>query len=171
MRRIYADAAAATPLSKAGRRELLRLLGFYGNAGALHQEAVAAKNELEKARTSIAASIAAHSDEIVFTASGTEANNLAIQGFLRPLLKKNLKLHAVTSIIEHSSVLEPLRALQAEGLELTELPVDSQGLVNLKEFTEAIRENTVFVSIQLVNSEIGVIEPIKEVAKLLRKNS
>src|SRR3989344_5661522 len=82
-KRVYADAAASTPISARARRELSRLLPLYGNPGALHAEGVSAKKELERARASVAASVGAHADEIVFTASGTESNNLAIQGLLR----------------------------------------------------------------------------------------
>ena len=85
--RIYADAAAATPLSSTVKRELFRLFEVYGNPGALHQEAMAAKNELEGARERVARSIGAHADEIIFTSGGTEANNLAIFGTLRALLR------------------------------------------------------------------------------------
>src|SRR3989344_6451 len=180
--RIYADAAAATPLSPAASRELLRLLDVYGNAGALHKEALEAKKELDTAREMISRAIGAHPDEIIFTASGTEGNNLAIQGTLRPLLRnlkgdtfkspdsKELpfKFHAITSAIEHQSVLEPLHALAAEGLEVTELPVDSEGMISPRDLAEAIRENTVFVSIQLINSEVGTIEPIRELTKAIR---
>jgi cysteine desulfurase len=166
--RVYADAAAATPLSGTVKAELLRLLDMYGNAGGLHREGIAAKEVIENARKTIAASIGAHEYEIFFTASGTEANNLAIAGCLRPLLQKHGQLHAITSAIEHSSVLEPLFALEKEGLQLTILPVDSEGLVSPKELAEAITDKTVFVSIQMVNSEIGTIEPIHELAKEVR---
>lgn len=171
--RIYADAAAATPLSLAARTELMRLLDVYGNMGALHKEALEAKKEMDTARAMIAQSIEAHPDEIVFTASGTEGNNLAIQGTLHPLLcsllaARSSPLHAITLSIEHQSVLEPLHALEAEGLEVTELPVDGEGLVSPQALAEAIRENTVFISIQLINSEVGTIEPIRELAKVAR---
>lgn len=179
--RVYADAAAATPLSPAARKELVRLLDVYGNAGALHKEAIDAKKELGSARKTIAQSIGAHPDEIIFTASGTEANNLAIQGVLRPLLRQDKglafmrikakplsSLHAITTAIEHQSVLEPLRALESEGFDVTELPVDGEGLVSTKDLATAIRDNTVLVSIQLINSEVGTIEPIREFAKVIR---
>jgi cysteine desulfurase len=169
MKRVYADAAASTPLSPAAKAELVRLLDLFGNAGGLHAEAVAAKEVVEESRVAVAAAIGAHTDEIVFTAGGTEANNLALTGVLRPLLKKYGKVHAVTSAIEHSSVLEPLVALQNEGLALTVLPVDSEGLVSPKDLREAITDKTVLVSIQLVNSEVGTIEPIQELAKQVRK--
>lgn len=167
--RVYADAAASTPLSSAAKAEMLRLLDLYGNAGGLHKEAQQAKAEIESARTKIATAIGAHEYELFFTASGTEANNLAIAGILRPLLQKHGKVQAITSAIEHSSILEPLFALESEGLDLTILPVSSEGLVDPKELAEAIKENTVFISIQMVNSEVGTIEPIREFAKEIRK--
>lgn len=166
--RIYADAAAATPISAHAKHELVRLLDVYGNAGALHKEGVAAKNELEHARELVAEAIGAHADEIVFTGSGTEGNNLAIQGILRRFLREGKQVHAITSVIEHSSVLEPLRALTREGLRLTELPVDSEGLVSAKELADAITEDTVFISVQYINSEIGTIEPLRDIAKEIR---
>jgi cysteine desulfurase len=169
IKRVYADAAAATPLSARSRSELMRLLDVYGNAGALHKEGVEAKNELEQARKTIADAIGAHPDEIIFTASGTEGNNLAINGVLRPLLEQHGELHAITLPIEHQSVLEPLRALEADGLYTTEMPVSSEGLVSLEELKETINDETVFISIQLVNSEVGTIEPVREIAKLIRK--
>lgn len=168
-KRVYADAAAATPLSRRARRELTRLLGFYGNAGALHREAVEAKKELEKARKTISESIGAHSDEIIFTASGTEGNNLALQGLLRPILLAGAKAHAITTAIEHQSILEPLRQLKREGLEVTEVGVDSQGLVFPNAIVDAVQPETALISVQLVNSEVGTIEPVREIAKGLRR--
>ncbi len=167
---MYADAAAATQLSKNAKAELVRLLDVYGNAGGLHSEAVAAQNVLEESRKKVAEAIGAHADEIIFTASGTEANNLGIGGVLRPLLLQHGEVHAVTSAIEHTSVLEPLFALEKEGLKLTIVQVDSEGLVNPKDVAAVITDKTVLVSIQLVNSEVGVIEPIQEIAKQLRKS-
>lgn len=166
-RRIYADAAAATPLSPRVKRELVRLLTVYGNPGALHQEALEAKRELDSAREVTATAIGAHPDEIVFTSGGTEGNVLAIEGTLRPLLRKG-PVHAITTCIEHSSVLEPLRALQVEGLALTELPVNSAGRISLQDLEAAITPQTALVSIQFINSEIGTIQAIKDIAKLIR---
>jgi len=168
-KRVYADAAAATPLSRRSARELVRLLSLYGNAGAIHREGVEAKKALEKARRAIAVAIGAHPDEIVFTASGTEANNLAIQGVIRPMLQKHGEAHAITCAIEHQSVLEPLRMLAREGLITTELGVDAEGLLFPSAVPDATRPNTTFVSVQLVNSEIGAIEPVREIAKEVRR--
>ncbi|MDE2071167.1 MAG: cysteine desulfurase [Patescibacteria group bacterium] len=152
-KRIYADAAAATPLSEKARAEMLRLLPLYGNPGAIHTEALEAKRELDLARARIARAIGAHADEIVFTASGTEANNLALHG---------ARGHAITSAIEHQSVLEPLRAT---GASVTELPVDREGVIDIAQFKESLREDTSIVSIQLVNSEVGTIQPIQELRR------
>jgi cysteine desulfurase len=163
-KRVYADAAAATLLTGRSRRELERLLGLYGNPGALHKEGVAAKKELEAARRSVADSIGAHPDEIIFTASGTEANNLAIQGAC-----SSKKGHAITSAIEHQSVLEPLRMLQGSGVAVTELAVNQEGLLDPKAVAEAVLPETSFVSIQLVNSEVGAIQPVREIIKELRR--
>lgn len=181
-RRVYADAAAATPMSPQARRELLRLLPLAGNPSALHQEGVAAARELAAARQTIARAIGAHADEIVFTASGTEANNLALMGALRPLMRsacehqmftntenKKIKVHAITTTIEHASVLEPLRVLARNGLRVTEVGVSREGILDLDAFAEAIRPETALVSVQLVNSEVGAIEPLREVAKAIRK--
>ncbi|HUD02990.1 MAG TPA: cysteine desulfurase family protein [Candidatus Paceibacterota bacterium] len=167
-KRVYADAAAATPLSTRSKSELVRLLPVYGNSGALHTEALEAKKELDTARKTIADAIGAHADEIIFTASGTEANNLAIQGVLRPLLQTYSELNAITSAIEHQSVLQPLAMLEREGLYTSELPVDEYGFISPEQLAEVINDETVFVSIQLVNSEIGTIQPIKEIAKVIR---
>jgi cysteine desulfurase len=166
--RIYADAAAATPLTASAKRELLRLLELFGNPSALHKEAVAAKRELETARERVAQTIAAHPDEIIFTAGGTEANNLAIFGTLRTLLREHGELNAITTNIEHASILEPLHALEEEGLYITVLSVGPDGRVDPKALREAISEETAFVSIQMINSEVGTIQDIHEIAKEIR---
>lgn len=144
-RRIYADAAGGVPP--------------HVSPNALHQEGLAAKAALERARASVATSIGAHADEIIFLSSATEANNLACHA---------ARQHALTTAVEHPSVLKPLR--YKKGLELTELPVGSDGLIDLKKIAEAIRPESDFVSIQLVNSEIGTLQPVREIAKLLKKS-
>jgi len=167
-KRIYADAAAATPLSPVALKELLRLLPLYANPGGLHAEGVQAKKELELARDTSAHAIGAHADEIVFVSSGTEANNLAIKGVLEPLLAAGASAHAITSAVEHPSVLEPLRALVPRGLRAVEVPVDNTGVVDARALAEAITDDTAFVSLQLINSEVGAVQPVREVAKAIR---
>lgn len=167
-KRVYADAAAATPLARGVLREMRRLEKHYANPGGLHAEAVAARGELEHARSRAAEAISAHADEILFTSGGTEANNLAIFGALRALLHEHGELNAITTPIEHPSVLGPLRALEREGLYITYLPVDGEGVVEPKALREALNDETVFVSVQMVNSEVGTIQNIREIAKEIR---
>jgi len=168
-RRVYADAAAATPLSKGAARELKRLLYIYGNPGGLHEEALAAKRELDAARERAAGAIGAHADEIFFASGGTEGNNMALGGAVSALSSRFGDLHVITTAIEHPSVLESLRAMALEGhIELSELPVERDGRLDLKTFKEAIRPNTALVSVQMVNSEIGTIQDIRELMKTVR---
>lgn len=167
-RRIYADAAAATPLSLGVQKEMSRLQALYGNPGGLHKEAIAAKKELEYARARVAKAIGAHPDEIFFTSGGTESNNLALSGVLRPLLHERGELNAITTAIEHLSVLEPLNALEREGLYTAFLPVDEKGILDTTILRDALNEETALISIQLINSEIGTIQDIREIAKEIR---
>lgn len=167
-KRVYADAAASTPVSRAVQKESKRLEALYGNPGGLHDEAQAAKKELDNARSRTAGAIGAHADEIFFTSGGTESNNLAIFGTLRALLHEHGELNAVTTPVEHPSVLEPLQALEREGLYITYLPVTKEGVVEPKDLREALNGQTVFVSVQMVNSEIGTVQNIREIAKEIR---
>ncbi len=168
-RRVYADAAASTPLSYAASRELVRLLSVYGNPGGLHKEATDAKREVEAARASVADVLGAHPDEIVFTSGGTEGNALAISGILSAIIHESWQPEVITSSIEHPSVLEPLRILsKEEKIVLRELPVDATGRILLDDLKDSINENTVLISIQLINSEIGTIQDIREIAKVVR---
>jgi len=168
-RRVYADAAAATPLSHTASKELKRLLYIYGNPGGLHREAILAKNELEGARERVAGVLGAHADEIVFTSGGTEANTLALSGALGAIVSSSWRAQVITSSIEHPSVLEPLRAIaNEEKIILHELAVDEEGIVSLDLLRETITDDTVLISIQLINSEIGTIQNIREIMKLVR---
>ncbi|HEV7449089.1 MAG TPA: cysteine desulfurase family protein [Candidatus Paceibacterota bacterium] len=168
-KRIYADAASATPLSARAKKELVRVLSMYGNPGALHQEALSAKKELDRARKTIADAIGAHPDEIVFVASGTEANNLALLGTLAPRLRQGEKLSAVTTTIEHQSVLAPLSSLEREGLAVVLVGVQPDGLVFPNAISHAVRPDTALVSVQLINSEMGAVQPARDIAKEIRR--
>ncbi len=167
-RYVYADAAAATPLSPSVQTELVRLLALYANPGGLHASALLAKNELAAARERAAAAIGAHADEIIFTSGGTEANNLALRGTLGRLLRERGEVQAVTTAIEHPSVLEVFAALEAEGIYAVALPVDEQGRISQEMLRESINDETALVSIQLVNSEIGTMQDLHEVVKTVR---
>lgn len=163
--RIYLDYVASTPVD----REVLKAMMPYftddfGNANSIHQEGVKAKQALGNARKSVADILNARSEEIVFTSGGTESNTLAILGIINDI--KNM--HAVTSTIEHPSVLEVFKALEKRGLDVTYVGVDETGVVNPKDVREAIKENTILVSIMYINNEIGTIQPISEIAKSVR---
>jgi len=171
-KRIYLDTAASTPVDSRVLKAMMPFLSKdFGNPSSLHKEGVEAQKVVEDARKNIAGVLGAHADEIVFTSGGTESDNLAILGVARGLLVKN-KIskpgHIITTSIEHRAVLEACEKLEREGWELTYLPVDKEGVVDLKALKEALRPDTVLVSVMYANNEIGTIEPIKEVAKILR---
>ena len=171
-KRIYLDTAASTPVDPRVVKAMTPFLSSsFGNPLSLHREGTEAQTALETARKSIAEILGAHADEIVFTSGGTEGDNLAILGVARGLLAKNKILkpgHIITTQIEHRAVLEACEKLEGEGWEITYLPVDKEGLVDLKALKEALRPDTALVSVMYTNNEIGTIEPIREVAKILR---
>lgn len=167
MNEIYLDNATTTQLDPWVLEEMKPwMLEEYaaptGHFG--HQASLEAKEKLEESRAAVARSINAEPDEIIFTSGGTEANNMAIQGLLRT---RKQKAHVVTSAIEHESVLNTLRVLEKEGMvELTLVGVDSDGLLKLDEFREALRPDTALSSIHLVNHEVGTIQPLEEIGKI-----
>jgi cysteine desulfurase len=167
--RVYLDHAATAPQDKRVT-EIMRKIGAeaYGNPSSIHKEGVFAKKILEEARKSIADILCAHADEIIFTGGGTEANNIAVFGTVAAMdtLQKS---HIIVSNIEHPSVLECVRELERRGTEITYLPVSSEGIVSANSVKEALRENTVLVSVMYANNEIGTIQPIAEIAKIVRK--
>jgi len=168
-KRIYLDHSAATPVD---RRVLLAMQKttkeVFGNPSSIHKEGVLAKREVESARKEIAEIIGAQRDELIFPSGGTEANNLAIFGVI-PHWDIGCP-NVVVSSIEHPSVLECVRELEKHGVEVTFLPVGSDGIVSVKDVAEAIKENTVLVSIMYANNEIGTIQPIAEIAKVIRRS-
>lgn len=171
MKRIHLDHAAATPLDpRVFAAMKLFLTKEFGNPGALYREGVTAKKMVFKARKKIAGILFAHPDEIIFTGSGTEGNNLAIEGVIRDAQKKDgsRKLHVITSAIEHPSVLSVCQALEHQGISVSYIGVDSNGIIKLDEFKKALRKETVLVSIMYANNEIGTVEPIREISKIIR---
>ncbi|KKW10483.1 MAG: Cysteine desulfurase NifS [Parcubacteria group bacterium GW2011_GWA2_49_9] len=193
-RRIYLDYASTTPLDP---RVLKAMEPFFaktfGNPSSIHAEGAAAKKALDTARTTVARCLEAHAEEIVFTSGGTESNNLVIFGVLQsPLLKgalpssaggllqppprrlgtpfiKGDKPHIVTTNIEHSSILEPLRELERQGkAEVTYVPVEANGIVKPEKILSAIKPNTVLVSVMYANNEIGTVQPIRKIGQMLK---
>ncbi len=163
---IYLDYAATTPLDT---RVLKAMTPYFsenfGNASSLYKIGQTAKAALENSRIKVADLINAEPEEIVFTSSGTEANNLAIKGVA--FAKK--KGHIITSAIEHHCVLETIDWLKKQGFEVTILPVDRYGLVDLNELKKSIRKDTILVSIMHANNEIGTIEPIEEIGRICKE--
>jgi cysteine desulfurase len=164
---VYLDHHATTPLDPRVLDAMLPYLtDNFGNPhSAQHAYGWAAKAAIEQARREVAALIGAVPEEIVFTSGATEANNLAIRG--AAALARG-RCHVVTCATEHPCVLETCRALPGVGFDLTELPVAPDGLLDLDRFREALRPDTALVSIMTANHEIGVLQPIAEIARLCR---
>ena len=143
----------------------------FGNPSSLHNYGYNATNSLEEARRKITEFINAPSpDNIIFSSGATESNNLAITGVIKALKKQGIKKpHIITSSIEHPAILAPCKKLEKEGIEVTYLPVKSNGVVDMDKFKKAIKKNTVLVSVMHVNNEVGSIQPIREIGKTIKK--
>ena len=164
--RHYWDTAAATPLAPIVERAMVKTAKDFGNPASIHREGVLAQEKLAAARQTVARLIAAEPDEIVFTGGGTEGDNLAILGVARARSQVG---HLITTTVEHKAVLEPCRYLADLGHQISYLPVSADGLVNLKEVEKTLTTETFLVSIIYANNEIGTIQPIKEIAKVVRR--
>ena len=166
---IYLDYAAATPLDLSVKKLMDPYWSQeFGNPASLYDQGRRAQAALHKARSGVAELIGAKPEEIIFTAGGTESINLAIFGVARGLLH-NQKAHFITSSIEHHAVLRSFEQLERDGHVVTYLGVNPEGFVSVQELEKAIRPDTVLVSIMYANNEIGTIEPIGAVGKLLQK--
>ena len=165
MKKIYLDNAATTPVDPRVVKEMLPFFTEkYGNASSQHTLGLEAKRALEQSRDTIAHSIGAKSDEIVFTSGGTEANNLAIKGVIWATGKK----HIITTKIEHDCILNSCKWLEKQGVRVTYLNVDSEGFVNPKDVESAITKDTAIVSVIHANNEIGTIQDIEAIGKICR---
>ncbi|KAJ1959487.1 cysteine desulfurase, partial [Dimargaris xerosporica] len=161
---------ATTPMDPRVLDQMLPFLTeMYGNPHSrTHQYGWETEKAVDKARAQVAALIGADPKEIVFTSGATESNNLSVKGVAR--FYKGKKNHIITTQIEHKCVLDSCRVLQEEGFEVTYLPVQKNGLIDLEEFKAALRPTTSLVSIMTVNNEIGVVQPVAEIGKLCRAN-
>ena len=166
-RRIYLDNSATTqPDVKVVEAMLPFLLEKFGNASSIHFFGQEARAAVDRARHQVADLINARAAEVVFTSGGTEANNLAIRG----LVEANEKYgkHIITSVIEHPAVKEVCTDLEKRGFEITYLPVYENGIIKIADIKSAIREDTVLISVMTANNEIGTIQPVEEIGKLVR---
>lgn len=168
-KRIYCDHAATTPVAPEVSRAMKKASAIFANPSSLHKDGRAARQNIEVSRAEVARFIGAHPNEIVFTSGGTEANNIAIFGACVALPKPLSSYHAVTTAIEHASVLEVFHVLERKGLSVTYVGVDERGHVSVKDVVGAIRENTVIVSVMHANNEIGTIQPIADIGRGILK--
>ena len=170
MKIVYLDNAATTKMSDKVIEEMTKSFSEnYGNPSSVHSLGQRAKSAVERARHIIAQNLKVETTEIVFTSGGTEGNNLAIRGFLKA--NKDKGKHIITSKIEHSTVLKTFEQLENEGYEVSYIGVDENGVVDIEELKQELREDTALVSIMFVNNETGVIQPIKEIGEILAERN
>ena len=162
--RIYLDHAATTNLSAEALNVMLPVMtNVFGNSSSMHSFGADAASLVENARETIAETINAKSNEIYFTASGSEANSLAIVGIANA--NRNKGNHIIVSSIEHSSIMEACKHLESDGFDVTYLEVDRNGFINFADFLRAIKSNTVLISIMGANNELGTIQNIKAISQ------
>jgi cysteine desulfurase len=165
MEKSYLDNAATTPLSPLVADAISAALTLYANPSSLHGPGVEAEKQVDAARANVARLLGVSPASLVFTSGGTEANNLAIKGFLA---RSRQRGRLVTSSIEHPSVLEVFKEFEMQGWEVLRLPVDDRGQVQLKALEEALAQPVQFLSIMAVNNETGAIQPLKEIVGQVR---
>ena len=162
------DHSATTPVAPEVLDAMMPYFNIkYGNASSLHSFGREAREALEESRVTVAGVLKAKPDEIIFTSGGTESDNLAIKGIAHRYQDKGK--HIITTSIEHPAVLEVCRALTKAGFQVTYLPVNKEGLVELSSLASAIRDDTILISVMHANNEIGTIQPIEEIGKLAKE--
>ena len=167
-RRIYLDNNATTPVHPEVLDAMMPYLKEdFGNPSSIHQFGRKVRVKIDEARENIAAAISADPSEIIFTSGGSESDNFAIKGYAWAN-RKNGSGHIIASSIEHPAVIETCRCLEKEGFRVTYLPVDKDGMVNPSDVENAIEKNTILISIHHSNNEVGTIEPIEEIGKIVK---
>jgi cysteine desulfurase len=176
-KRIYLDTAARTPIDKRVAKVMIDVqTKTFANAGSIHKEGMEAYEILETSRKRIANILGCHADELIFTSGGTESDNLAVFGVARAVKNcqenkqtgKDKKLRIAVSAIEHVAVLEAAKKLEEENFAIDYLSVGEDGIVDPKELAKVLTPQTILVSIMYANNELGTIQPIKEIAKVIR---
>ena len=164
---VYLDNSATTRCSERAKDLMVKLLmEDYGNPSSLHMKGVEAENYIKEAKRQIAKTLKVEEKEILFTSGGTESNNTALIG--AAIANKRAGNHIITTSIEHASVSAPMAYLEELGFRVTYLKVDHNGIIALEELADAVCEDTILVSLMMVNNEIGAVEPIEEAAKIIK---
>lgn len=165
----YFDHSATTAVKEEVLKEMLPYFNIeYGNPSSIYSFGRRNKKAIEKARERVGEAINANPKEIYFTGCGSESDNLAIKGIAYGNMDKGN--HIITTKIEHPAVLNTCKSLEKDGFIITYLPVDNNGLINLNELENAIKDNTILISVMFANNEIGTIEPIEEIGKIAKKH-
>lgn len=166
----YLDNSATTKCSERAKNKMLQtLLADYGNPSSLHMMGVDAERYVREAQEKIAKTLKAEPKEIIFTSGGTESNNMALIG--TAMANKRAGMHLITTGIEHASVAAPMEYLEEQGFRVTYLPVDKDGIISLEKLKEAVDEETILVSLMMVNNEIGALEPIEEAVRVIKEKN
>lgn len=167
--KIFFDNASTTKVDPRVLEDMLPYFSeHYGNPSSLHDFGDAAHGAMDNARSQVASLVGANDEEIYFTSCGTESNNLALWGLSRAAKKKGV--HIISSVIEHQSIINPLKDMKKEGWEITHIGVDSNGVVDPDQVKEAITDNTSLISIMHANNEVGTIQNIKEISEIAKQN-
>ena len=167
---VYLDNSATTRCSERAKDLMVKLLmEDYGNPSSLHMKGVEAENYIKEAKKKIAKTLKAEEKEILFTSGGTESNNMALIG--TALANRRAGNHIITTSIEHASVSATVAYLEELGFRVTYLGVDENGIISLDELRDAVCEDTILVSMMMVNNEIGAVEPIEEAVKVIREKN
>jgi cysteine desulfurase len=170
MERIYLDHAATSPMDDRVLEKMIpHFSGNFGNPSSIHSFGRESRKWVDEARAHIAAEIGAAEQEIIFTSGGTEADNLAIMG--TALARKNQGKHIITTKIEHHAVLHTCEKLEEDGFEVTYLDVDQNGRVSANQVKEALRDDTILVTVMYGNNEVGTVQPIDEIGQLLKEHT
>lgn len=168
MKRVYLDHMATTPCDPKVVSAMLPFFNeHFGNALSSYDLGVKAREAVEEARVKVANLINAEEREIIFTSGGTEANNFALKGLAYAHQKKGK--HIIVSLVEHHSITNPARMLEKEGFEVTFLPVDRYGVIDLNFLEKVLKDETILISVQLANPEVGTLQPLKEIVSLAEK--
>ncbi len=166
----YFDNSATTRCYDSVRNIVVKTMTEdYGNPSAMHLKGVEAERYIREAAQTIARILKVNKKEILFTSGGTESNNLALVG--TALANKRSGMHVITSAVEHAAVAQPCARLEELGFEVTVLPVDEQGVVKLSALEEALRPDTILVSVMYVNNEVGAVMPVEEMGRMIHEKS